>query len=232
MKESIVQALSLEQYRAIAIIGGGGKTTLMGVLANEFDGERVAMCTTTKIYKPKEYTTNCRREHMQGVFANSGCMTFGSDFLHKLANPPDDFFTYALEYCDRLLIEADGSARLPLKAPNDTEPVYVPNVDCVIAVLGLGGIGKTIGECCHRPELVCGVLQKSVDDLVTVEDILLLLTHKDGVFKNAPNVCKKVVLNQMDTVKDPKDIEMLEGFSIPNITIRLMSLQNERGTRV
>ena len=42
-----------------------------------------------------------------------------------------------MELSDLVLIEADGSKRLPCKVPADHEPVLLPESDIVVAVLGL-----------------------------------------------------------------------------------------------
>ena len=42
----------------------------------------------------------------------------------------------AMELSDLVLVEADGSKRLPCKVPADHEPVLLPESDIVVAVLG------------------------------------------------------------------------------------------------
>lgn len=47
-----------------------------------------------------------------------------------------------LNYCDVLLIEADGSKGLPVKVPAEHEPVIIPETQVVIGCAGLTAIGK------------------------------------------------------------------------------------------
>lgn len=229
MKKTILELLDLEKFKAISIIGAGGKTTLMNILAREFKGLEVSMTTTTKIYKPSVFSVDYSKENMEKVFNERFSMTFGEDFHEKLSKPSDEFFEYALNYCDKLIIEADGSNRLPIKCPNETEPVYAKNTDCVIAVLGLSAISKKLKICCHRHDLACEVLGKSEEDIVTANDIITLLTHENGIFRNCPNVCKKIVLNQIDMVRDIKEKEIIYQFVSRNKEIIVVNLNDYKG---
>ena len=53
---SAITALGLENARVIAIIGGGGKSSLMAALGEEFRyrGETAVMTTTTHIRPPRQ----------------------------------------------------------------------------------------------------------------------------------------------------------------------------------
>ena len=61
---------------------------------------------------------------------------------------------------DYLLVEADGSKRLPIKAHASHEPVFYPQADLGVAIIGMQGLGKRVEEGqVHRPELMCRLLQ-------------------------------------------------------------------------
>ncbi|MFQ9395895.1 MAG: hypothetical protein ACLR2E_20080 [Lachnospiraceae bacterium] len=53
-----------------------------------------------------------------------------------------------------MLVEADGSRRLPLKYPNATEPVVPEDTDLILAVTGLSAPRKRSGEILS-PEGTC-----------------------------------------------------------------------------
>ena len=59
MKLNLIDALSLNNREIIALVGGGGKTTLMFALARELSsqGHRVITTTTTKIMEPTPQET-------------------------------------------------------------------------------------------------------------------------------------------------------------------------------
>lgn len=61
---------------------------------------------------------------------------------------------------DYLLVEADGSKRLPIKAHASHEPVFYSQADLGVAIIGMQGLGKRVEEGqVHRPELMCRLLQ-------------------------------------------------------------------------
>ena len=104
-------------------------------------------------------------------------------------------------FCDLLLIEADGSRKLPIKAPGPEEPVIPAITDTVIAVLGLSALGKPIQEVGFRPERIAGILHKSPEKSVLPEDYLTLAASKEGLQKNVGKRKLYVILNQADVLK-------------------------------
>ncbi|MGN1031711.1 MAG: selenium cofactor biosynthesis protein YqeC, partial [Butyricicoccaceae bacterium] len=104
--------------------------------------------------------------------------------------------------CDFLLIEADGSRGLPLKAPAAHEPVITEGTGLVIAVLGLTGIGKPIAEVCHRPEQVCALLGMRTEDSMTPEAAAMLLMSRNGLRKQVGSRRFAVILNQADGARE------------------------------
>ncbi len=54
-----------------------------------------------------------------------------------------------------MLVEADGSRRLPLKAHAPHEPVIPKEAGCVLCVVGAHGFDRPIREAVHRPEQFC-----------------------------------------------------------------------------
>ena len=51
-----------------------------------------------------------------------------------------------------MLVEADGSRRLPLKVPRAGEPVIPDNTDMILCLNGLTSLGKWAEDCCLRLE--------------------------------------------------------------------------------
>ena len=119
-----------------------------------------------------------------------------------------------------LLVEADGSRRLPLKAPAEHEPAIPPFSNLVVVVAGMSGIGKRLDEgTVHRPErfsTLSGLgIGERLDDLAVVR----VLLHPMGGLKGFPdNARRTVLLNQAD---QPEQVDLasrmaeklLEGYS-------------------
>lgn len=130
-----------------AIIGSGGKTTLLYLLARELSRTcRVIVTTSTHIQRPEELP------YCEAVAAVSGLTVVGTPCENgKLAAPRQSFAALAA-LADYVLVEADGSRCLPLKAHAPHEPVFPENTAQVITVVGASGLNRPIAEVVHRPE--------------------------------------------------------------------------------
>ncbi len=70
----------------------------------------------------------------------------------KLAKPALSDFQPLLRVFPYILVEADGSRRLPLKAHAAHEPVIPLGSQQSILMVGASGIGQPLDAVCHRPE--------------------------------------------------------------------------------
>ncbi|MDD5799939.1 MAG: selenium cofactor biosynthesis protein YqeC [Coriobacteriales bacterium] len=70
-----------------------------------------------------------------------------------------------------LLIEADGSRGLPLKAHADWEPVVPPSTQRCILMVGAAGFGRPVGVAAHRPELFCSRAGCSLESAASPERV-------------------------------------------------------------
>ena len=100
-----------------------------------------------------------------------------------------------------LLIEADGSRQKALKAPNEREPVIPEFTEAVIVVAGLSGLGKSLNEeYVHRPQLFSTLSGLPLNDSITPNALIRILTHPNGELKDIPPHARRIVfLNQADT---------------------------------
>lgn len=139
----------------IAVIGGGGKTTLLRTLGEELasSGKTVLLCTTTKILPFPGIPWTETAEELDRLRETHRLLCAGT-FLPdsgKLASPPVPMAELAARF-DYVLVEADGSAHRPLKAHAAHEPVIPPEAYQTICVVGASGFGRPISEAAHRPE--------------------------------------------------------------------------------
>ena len=128
-----------------AIIGSGGKTSLMLRLARELSHARVIVTTSTHIFPPEGYPVVQRVEHVDG------CVCVGTPCENGKLTVPEQSFSELLTLCDYLLVEADGSKHLPLKAHLAHEPCIPEGAD-VICVVGASGLDHPIEQVVHRHE--------------------------------------------------------------------------------
>lgn len=168
-----------------AIIGGGGKTTLMLTLAKELkDKGSVIICTTTRIYPPKDMTVllGADKEEISEELEKTNVVCVGEMYGEKLG-PSDVPVAELVRLADYVIAEADGSKGLPLKAHNDCEPV-IPEGAKVIYVVGADGIGRPIAEAAHRPELYAERLGVDISHIVTPKDAAKMVDYGDTVLFN------------------------------------------------
>ncbi len=153
-----------------AIIGSGGKTSLMLTLAGELAAS-VILCTSTRIYPPKGITITDRVCHrVEGILCVGTAAENG-----KVGSPIQDFRDLA-RYADYILVEADGSKHLPLKAHEAHEPVIPEGTGRVILVVGASGLGQGVSQAVHRPHLFTRL---TGEDVATPEAVALAL-EKEG----------------------------------------------------
>ena len=94
---------------------------------------------------------------------------------------------------DYMLVEADGSRQMPLKAHAAHEPVIPACAERVICVAGASGFDRPIRACVHRPERFCALTGAAETD--TVAPLLAaqaILTE---------GLCDTVFLNQVDNAE-------------------------------
>lgn len=213
-----------------AIIGSGGKSTLLKTLGLELmrAGGRVLLCTTTHMFpvagvpwdgsnrrldaapwKPgAAHVPGCTCEACTGLVHGSICQAGVLDpETGKLSAPAEPLGELARRF-NYVLAEADGSKRLPLKAHAAWEPVIPAATANVVWVVGASGLGKPVAEVVHRPELFCERCGCEPTDAATPERVAQVLNAE----MQALGLCTaRVVLNQVDTLAD---LTMADRFEV------------------
>ena len=175
-----------------SVIGGGGKSTLLEVLAAELAPATVILCTTTHMFPPKSVRTLSGEDEAELAEAvkreRAVCVGWlaGDERLH----PPRLSMAGLKALAESVIVEADGSRQLPLKAHAPYEPVVPPESGRTVWVIGLSGLGRPIREAAHRPERYAALAGVTVDDLVTPEIAARVV--------NAEGLCDVALLNQAD----------------------------------
>ncbi len=191
-----------------SFVGAGGKSTLLFRFAREFklQRRRILATTTTHIFYPTAGQCDFRflydslppdGTELKGVTVvgsrktHMGKKLKGLEF-HQLEKLESGF--------DTILIESDGAAQKPIKAPAGHEPVIWPKTTHVIGVVGYDSFGSRIDRHhVHRFERFASLTNKRVGDRVDSQAVLRLVDSPEGLFKNAPKNCMKVwIVNQVD----------------------------------
>lgn len=195
-------AFELGRHRIVCLVGAGGKTSLMFAMARELaaSGNHVITSTTTKIFKPSPEETPFLliREGAGDIIKSIpeqihryGHFTLVESPLPdqklKGVNPELIDELASLNEVDHIIVEADGAARLPLKAPGENEPVIPPNTSLVVVVVGIDSIDLELSmDHVFRPHIVSELTGLPLGEKVTVEVIAELIVHPRGMAKGTP----------------------------------------------
>lgn len=171
-----------------AVIGSGGKTSLIHTLAGELSG-RVIVCTTTRIYPPEDlYTLIFPSEaELDDALALNRVVCAGepAEFGKlKALNLPMETLVKLADY---VLVEADGAKNMPLKAHAAYEPVIPALAAQTICVVGASGFGRPVFDAVHRPERfaeLAGVLEQDAATPERVAKVIAAEGLSDRIFIN------------------------------------------------
>ncbi len=162
-----------------AIVGSGGKTTLLKKMADQYrrQGKTVFVTTTTHMFIEEDtLLTNDADTILQALKEKGYAMAGIRDGI-KFKALSEETYAAVCAHADVVLVEADGSKHMPLKYPNSTEPVIPDNADEIIVVCGLNAIGQKARDVCHRPELVKACLGIEDETVMTAVHVQKLVTE-------------------------------------------------------
>ncbi len=195
-----------DEHMCISLVGGGGKTSTMYALARMFasDNKRVLVTTTTKIFVPTEEQCDSffvekslkkiniphGKVYAFGLSINNLKKVdgFTPSIIEEVENMGDAVY-------DVLIYEADGAKKLPLKAPNKTEPCIAVNTTHNIACVGLDSLGEKLNEeIAFRVDLISNITRCKRDEIIQPIHIKRLIEDKNGLFQYTPMQAKKILL--------------------------------------
>ena len=160
-----------------AIIGGGGKSTLLRALAEELSHDaRVVVATSTKMYVPDwcPVALSASPDDVQAALLEAPIVCAGSIHVPtgKLAEPRAAF-SDLVRLADYVLVEADGAKKLPLKAHAEHEPVIPACAGRTVCVVGADGLGAPVSvDDAVTPEAVAAVLcSEALHDVVLINKV-------------------------------------------------------------
>lgn len=190
-----------------AFIGSGGKTSLIHAFCDRLSvNNKVIFCTTTHIFPSESFFVieNPTVDRIRSELELRKCICIGKRDLNGKFSAPDVEIPTLASLADYVLVEADGSRRLPIKAHAKHEPVIPQDCNQTVLVIGASGIGARISEKVHRPEIFCILAHCGKEELITCENVSAVI--------NKENLCDTIFVNQIDNNEleyIPKRIEVL-----------------------
>ncbi len=216
MRKTLVQAFGIGEREVVTIVGGGGKTTTMYRLGRELHGAgaRVVLTTTTHIFAPDPNSdvetvveedpvrnlTRIRTVLERGRLPVTGTGLKADGRLAGISTEAADCFAQQADLA-HIVIEADGSAHKPFKAPLEYEPVVPSSTTLLIAVVGVDALGMPLNsDHIHRPQRVAELSGAVPGQPLRAESIARVLVHPLGPLRDAPPGARTLVLlNKADT---------------------------------
>ncbi len=217
---SLRDGLMLTGGGVVSLVGAGGKTSLMFTLARELSlaGETVLTTTTTKIYRPSRDQSEVvvlsdsatdLQDRVRGLLSKHRHITAAFSNIAE----PGKLRGFDPEVVDQLyqtglfqwiIVEADGAAGRPLKAPAAHEPVIPGCTTRLVGVIGLDGAGQPVNaQWIFRPERFTRLAGLAPGAAVTADAIADVLVHPNGIFKGAPQAVMRIAFcNQADVPKN------------------------------
>ena len=215
----LISALDLGPKEHVSVVGGGGKSTLCFALAEALSltGAKVISTTTTKVRQaeadafPRMVLYTSDGPGLDAV--KKGLDEVGNVFLGQefLVNGKVDGISptladelFRMPGVDYVVIEADGAAGRPLKAPAVHEPVIPESATMVIALMGLKALGKPLGpDTVFRTALFKTLTGLEEGNILNPEGLARAFDGSMGLFKNTPVSARRMVfLNQLDVLAD------------------------------
>jgi molybdenum cofactor cytidylyltransferase len=205
MTAPLHQRVGLGPHELVALVGAGGKSTILAMLARELSGLRVIVTTTTRMAEDQVTQPTCWSDDPAVVDATlePGAPLFvaGGRVPDKVTGlspaAVDDLFHRT--HADHVLVEADGARGMAIKAPADHEPVIPSASTTVIVVASIDAVGHPITEVAHRHVLVAQLIGTHPDSPLTVEGAATVLLHRNGGMKGIPAGARVVMAVTMVT---------------------------------
>ena len=197
-----------------SVIGSGGKTSLLAALARELPST-VVLATTTHIlpFAGVPLVTSADADDVRAALAESRVACVGSqDEKDGKLVTPELSMDVLVALADHVLLEADGSRRLPLKAHAPWEPVIPACSERTVLVLGASGLDHPVREVVHRPERFCELAGCAPDDPATPELVARAA--------NAEALADIALVNQADVAPDAAR-ELADLLDVPAVCTSL-----------
>ncbi len=211
----VAEALELTGRSLTALVGGGGKTTLLFALGRTLS-PRTLLTTTTRMGRDRTGGFACLIAPDDNSLATA-CNTHetvlawrSTDERKAIGFAPevvDRWFASGI--ADRIVVEADGARRRPFTAPAAWEPPIPSLSTDVLACIGAEALGYVIADRVHRPLRVAAAAGCSPYQRLTPQRAAVALTSDLGLRKNVPSTARFTVVVSGADPQDPQVQELV-----------------------
>jgi probable selenium-dependent hydroxylase accessory protein YqeC len=227
--ESLSALLDISARSIVSVVGCGGKTSIIEILADENRNKKVLVSPTAKIFPMCSGgvvlcdTLESSIEHTP----QTGIQCLG--VLNKRNGKLEALPKYALAALatlyDIVLTEADGSRGLPCKGWLKTEPVIPFFATHTVGVVSLCALGRQATKefVHHLPEFL-SLTGLNEGDIITEQTIADMICAPFGMFKNSVGKNYLVVNKVEDESTEKRAMNLLENIKAkhPKLFSRLL----------
>lgn len=237
----ICDALGIKDRAFISLVGAGGKSTFFNRLTEELllKNKRIILTTTTKMFawqlSPFVKKGNLIEADDEKVMEEKIKKCFYQDknreivLIHyrikekeeeKISGPSPFYLDkwWKEKLADYFLVEADGAAGRPVKAPAFHEPLIPLSTTDLIGVIGFDALGLSLQEeNVFRSQIFSQLTGLKLGEKIGIEALSLLICHPEGLFKGAPQNCRRHLF--INKVEDSKDLKMAEELTFQVLKI-------------
>ena len=193
------EALGLGRRSLVALVGGGGKTTLLFALGRNLPA-RTLLTTTTRMGRDRTGGFPCLigptdDELAAALDQDDAVLAWRTTDERKALGfaPTEVDRWFANGAADHIVVEADGARRRPFTAPAPWEPPIPSASTCVVACIGADALGYVIADRVHRPLRVAAAAGCSPYERLTPARAAAALTSPVGMMKNVPESARFTV---------------------------------------
>ncbi len=183
----------------MALVGGGGKTTLLFALGRNLPA-RTLLTTTTRMGCDRTGGLPCLIGPTDNDLAaaldrdDAVLVWRTTDERKALGFAPEEVDRwFATGAADHIVVEADGARRRPFTAPAPWEPPIPSSSTHVVACIGADALGYVIADRVHRPLRVAAAAGCSPYQRLTPTRAAAALTSEVGMMKNVPRSARFTV---------------------------------------
>ncbi|MBN2171249.1 MAG: putative selenium-dependent hydroxylase accessory protein YqeC [Candidatus Krumholzibacteriota bacterium] len=190
---------------AVAVLGSGGKTSLLATLARELAARhpRVLLTTTTQVLPFPGVETVLDPAALPAAFGRGRVVLLGARLGEsgKVHGDPAPDLAALRAAADVVLLEGDGAGGLPLKRHLPDDPPAPPGADLVLMVAGAAALDRPVREVLHRfdrPLAPPAPPGPAPDVRLDAEAVADLLLAPGGYLDKAPGLPLRWLVNQAD----------------------------------
>lgn len=203
--------VSEAEHGCTAIMGGGGKTTLLHRLGKELsDYYKVLITSLTKsVYHPEDgviFVNSIPNDDLSRYFKSHNPLHVMDSVIApgKLAGISEMTLGSLCKQAEVCLFECDGARSLSLKAHTELDPEVPQFATHVIILVGADVVNTCLKEGrVHRPDLFKLIWNFHDDSVMGAEFVTEVVTTRKGYLSKIPHDIKRIYfVNKADSYPD------------------------------